>query len=240
MEKLHLMPPPPFTIQHAAALAGKKGGLLIFCQNEIRDKPVNLVGKVLTPSAARDKPLIKLSCIKESDEDDTPTKDTSSQEKTEQKAACHDLFWHVDSGQEAGAVAHWIHPSLTDADARSHSKHEPAKVTEQLQEKEKKRKDSAEACLERHCHFPPFVFSMDGLLGREAKTFSKSPAAKLANKWEKSHSQACGCFNARLSMAIVGAMHLCTRGSRVPVHKISIRYPQWEDGAGLSLFECWF
>jgi hypothetical protein len=24
----------------------------------------------------------------------------------------------------------------------------------------------------------------------------------------------------------------------VPAHKISFRYAQWEDGAGLSLFEC--
>ena len=79
---------------------------------------------------------------------------------------------------------------------------------------------------------------MDGLLGREAQTFAKRLAAKLANKWEKSYSQVCGYINARLSIAIVRATHLFMRGSRVPVHKISLRYPQWEDGAGLSLFEC--
>jgi hypothetical protein len=106
------------------------------------------------------------------------------------------------------------------------------------QEKEKKRKHYLEACLERRRHFTPFVCSVDGMLGREAKTFAKRLAAKLANKWEKSYSQVCGHVNARLSIAIVRAAHLCMRGSRVPVHKISIRYPQWEDGAGLSLFEC--
>jgi hypothetical protein len=77
------------------------------------------------------------------------------------------------------------------------------------------------------------------MLGREAKTFAKRLAAKPANKWEKSYSQVCGYVNARLSIgSIVRATHLCMRGSRIPKHKISIRYPQWEDGAGLLLFEC--
>jgi hypothetical protein len=48
----------------------------------------------------------------------------------------------------------------------------------------------------------PFVCSVNDLLGQEAKTFAKRPAAKLANKWEKSSSQVCGCVNARLSVAI--------------------------------------
>jgi hypothetical protein len=81
-----------------------------------------------------------------------------------------------------------------------------------------------------------------GLLGREAKIFAKQRlAAKLAkNKWVKSYSQqVCGYVTARLSIAIVRATHLCMGGSRgVPVHKISIRYPRWEGGPGLSLFEC--
>jgi hypothetical protein len=51
------------------------------------------------------------------------------------------------------------------------------------------------------------------MLGREAKTFAKRLAAKLANKWEKSYSQVCGYVNARLNIAIVRATHLCMRGS---------------------------
>jgi hypothetical protein len=115
---------------------------------------------------------------------------------------------------------------VTDTDAKSYSKRDPAKVLES-QEKEKKRK-YLEACLERRRHFTPFVCSVDGMLGREAKTFAKRLAAKLANKWEKSYSQVCGYVNARLSIAIVRATHLCMKGSRVPAHKISIRYPQWD------------
>jgi hypothetical protein len=37
--------------------------------------------------------------------------------------------------------------------------------------------------------FTPFVCSMDGMLGREAKIIAKRLATKLANKWEKSYSQ---------------------------------------------------
>ena len=46
-----------FTLQHA--LGCKKGGLVIFRHNEIRDELVHLAGKALTPSAIRDEPLIR-------------------------------------------------------------------------------------------------------------------------------------------------------------------------------------
>jgi hypothetical protein len=42
--------------------------------------------------------------------------------------------------------------------------------------------------------------------------------------------------NARVSIAIVRATHLCIRGSRVPTGKMCNRLPQWEDKAGLGLF----
>jgi hypothetical protein len=76
------------------------------------------------------------------------------------------------------------------------------------------------------------------MLGREAATFAKRLAAKLAAKWQRTYSQVCGYVKARLSIAIVRATHLCLRGSRIPTHKISTRRPLWEDGACLALFEC--
>jgi hypothetical protein len=76
------------------------------------------------------------------------------------------------------------------------------------------------------------------LLGREASTFAKRLAAKLANKWQKPYSQVCGYVQARLSISIVRATHLCLRGSRIPTSKISIRRSLCEDGAGSALFEC--
>jgi hypothetical protein len=106
----------------------------------------------------------------------------------------------------------------------------------ELQEKEKERKYLG-ACLENRRHFTPFVLSVDGLLGREDKTFAKRLAAKLAGKWQKPYSQVCGHVKARLSIAAVRATHLCLRGSRVPAHNISIRFLRWEDGAGLAMHE---
>jgi predicted lipase len=76
------------------------------------------------------------------------------------------------------------------------------------------------------------------MLGREGRTFAKRLAAKLANKWQKSYLEVCVYADARLSIASVRATHLCMRVNRVRVHKVGIRYPQCEDGAELSLFEC--
>jgi hypothetical protein len=110
------------------------------------------------------------------------------------------------------------------------SKLNPAKVLEAVAREGEETKE-LEACLERRRHFAPSLCSVDGLLGREAKTFAKRLlrivfASKLSSKWEKSYSQICGYVTARLSVAIVRATHLWMRGSRVPAHKISIRYPQ--------------
>jgi hypothetical protein len=77
------------------------------------------------------------------------------------------------------------------------------------------------------------------MLGREATTFFKRLAAKLTTKWIWPYSALSGYVNARLSIAIVvRATHLCLWVSQIPVHKISVHRPQWENGAGLALFHC--
>jgi hypothetical protein len=80
------------------------------------------------------------------------------------------------------------------------------------------------------------VISTDGLPGKEAKILLRKLSVMLAEKWEKSHSEICGYVNARLSVAIVRATHLCIRGSRIPTGKMCNRLPQWEDKAGIGLF----
>ena len=40
-----------------------------------------------------------------------------------------------------------------------------------------------------------------------------------------------------MEITSVRAIHLCIRGSRVPAHKISVQRLQWEDMAGLALFQ---
>jgi hypothetical protein len=119
---------------------------------------------------------------------------------------------------------------VTDTDSNS-----CCKVSES-QEKEKKRKHLG-PCLDNRRHFAPSVLSVAGLLGREAQTFAKRLAVKLAGKWQKPHSQAAGHVKARLSIAAVRATHLCLRGSRVPAHNVSTRFSKWEDGAGSAMNE---
>ena len=82
----------------------------------------------------------------------------------------------------------------------------------------------------------PFVVSTDGLIGREAKSLLKQIALRLTAKWEQPYSVVRGFVNARINLAILGATNLCIRGSRVPASKMSKRV-QWQDGAGLGLFE---
>ena len=64
----------------------------------------------------------------------------------------------------------------------------------------------------------------------------KRLAGRLTSRWSQPYSQVCGYLNARLAVALVRATHRTLRGSRVPVSRISVRRPQWEDGAGLHLF----
>ncbi len=77
--------------------------------------------------------------------------------------------------------------------------------------------------------------STDGLVGREAKELLKRLSLRLSDKWEQPYSVVRGFVNARISIAIVRATHLCLRGSRVSASKISRRF-LWEDSTGLGLF----
>ena len=93
-----------------------------------------------------------------------------------------------------------------------------------------------EACLQQRRHFPPFVASVDGMLGVEATAPLKRIASRLATKWRHPYSKTCGYVKSRVAITLVRATHLCIRGSRVPAHRISVQRPQWEDGAGLNHF----
>jgi hypothetical protein len=104
-------------------------------------------------------------------------------------------------------------------------------------EREKKKK-YLKACLEQRRHFSPFVASTDGLLGKESQTLLKKLSALLAEKWEKPYSKICGYVNAWMSIAMFRATYFCLRGSRIPTSQMSNRRPpQWEDKAGLGLFQ---
>ncbi len=47
------------------------------------------------------------------------------------------------------------------------------------------------------------------MIGKESKLLLKKLSALLSEKWEKPYSEVCGFINARMSIAIMCATHLC-------------------------------
>ena len=219
-----------FSVRHA--LECKKGGLVISRHNEIRDELSDLAIKAFTNSAVRDEPKIHPSRASE------PKSDQKSQENSVKRLyrnnANEDRGDILIRGLWANGTDCIIDVRITDVDAKSQRSRPSHKVLD-AHEKEKKKKYLG-ACLEQRRHFSPFVVSTDGLIGKESRTLLNTLSAALALKWEKPYSEICGYVNARMSIAIVRATHLCLRGSRIPTSKMSNRRPQWEDQAGLGLF----
>ena len=64
-----------------------------------------------------------------------------------------------------------------------------------------------EACLQQRRHFSPFVASVDGLLGVEAKATLKRLASHLDTKWKQLYSKTCGYVKSRIAITLVHATH---------------------------------
>ena len=128
---------------------------------------------------------------------------------------------------------------LTDTDQPTYLPKSPFEVLE-LHEEEKKRK-YAKKCCEQRRNFTPFVISVDGMIGKEAKSFLKQLAYVCVEKWDITYSKVRGYLNAKISIACLRAAHRCLRGSRVPSTRICRSHLQvekpWEDGAGIDLFQ---
>ena len=105
----------------------------------------------------------------------------------------------------------------------------------QTTEKDNKKK-YMKYCLQKLRRFSPFIMSVDGLLGAEAETTLKLIAVHLIKKWNQTYSWTCVYSKSMVAITLVRANHHCIRGSRLPVHKISIQRPQWKDGDTLFLF----
>ena len=209
-----------------------KGGNVILRHNEIRDEVADLAAKAFIPSAIRNEPLINSSCPAVKMPDLVPNQPSVTRNLHKNKGELRgDLLIR---GLWARGTDCIIDVRVTDTDAKSNLSKDPAKVLES-HEKEKKRKYLA-SCIAQRRHFTPFVVSTDGLLGKEAKCLLKKLSTALADKWEKPYAVVRGYVNARMSIAIVRATHICLRGSRVPTSTMSNRRPQWEDKAGLRLF----
>ena len=81
--------------------------------------------------------------------------------------------------------------------------------------------------LEQRCNFIPFVISVDGMLGKEAKPLLKYLAYLYMAKWDLTYSQIRDYLNTKISIACLRAAHHCLRGSHVPSTCISQAMGRW-------------
>jgi len=220
-----------FSINHAHSC--KHGGLVILRHDEIKRELIDLSSMALRPTAVRDEPLIT----------PVPNQQTSQRTMNQQSgnnASVEDPTRDGDRG-DINIRGLWkaqhetiVDVRITDTDAKAYRHTEPANVLRNG-EREKKKK-YLQSCLAQRRSFTPFVVSTDGLIGIEGRSLLKQISRKLAAKWEQPYSVVCGFVNARINFAILRAANLCIRGSRVPASKMSRRV-QWQDGAGLGLFD---
>ena len=106
---------------------------------------------------------------------------------------------------------------VTDTDQHSYLSQDPHKILEARATRKKNKYLSA--CLLQRRHFTPLITSVDGLVEKEGVAYCQRLASKLADKWQKPYSSVMGYVKARLSIALVRAVHLTIMGSRIPAPK---------------------
>ena len=226
-----------FSVEHA--LGCKKGGLVTVRHNEVRDELAYLATLATSSSRVRDEPLIQICHSTRSTglpgaartQQSTPAPTPNTVHVDGHWFDRGDLLIHGLYEKQTSCI---LDVRVTDTDQPSYRSSAPEVVIKRQETVKKKR--YLEACLEQRRHFSPFVCDTYGLLGEEAVAVCKRLASMLATKWKSPYSATCGFVNARVSIAIVRATHLCLRGSRVPFRHASTKWSQWDDGAGLGLF----
>ena len=221
-----------FSVEHA--LACKQGGLVVGRHDEIKDEIAELATMATSSNRVRDEPIIKIG--RDTNGKGVPSKanvDCSrANPPTGKEFERGDVLVHGLYDRHTSCI---IDVRVTDTDQPSYLTSTPAKAIAK-QEKAKKQQ-YLENCLEQRRHFAPYVVDTYGLLGEEAKAFNKRIGLMLAEKWKSPYSAVMGFVNARVSVAILRASHLCLRGSRVPYRHISTKRSNWDDGAGLGMFQ---
>ena len=208
-----------FTTEHA--MSCRNGGLILHRHNDLVTSWGQLCGQAHTPSSVSDEPLIQPS-RNIPVEGTTPTEPSP---KLRGNLAVHG-FWT----RSQTAI---FDVRITDRDQPSNRNTDTAKVL-LCHEKEKKNKYGA-LCIARRRTFTPLVFSIDGLLGKEAKAATKRLASSLAAKWKRSYSEVCGFVRSRISLlALIRSSSRCLRADRNPSHRF--HPPIWDSGTGLGLY----
>ena len=74
----------------------------------------------------------------------------------------------------------------------------------------------------------PLVYSVDGMAGKEAKSFERRIASLIAVKWDHLHSKMVGYVRGRMGLAIIRHNTRLLRGSRSKYREVL----EIEDAAG--------
>jgi hypothetical protein len=223
----------PFSIEHA--LVCKKGGLVILRHNELRDTVATLAAAAFTPSAVRLEP--KINPLSAGPDQSPDTTEGASGDAT--PAAPPN---HTDQSTNARGdllVRGLVTPStdtiidfaVTHLDSQSYLDTDALKLLHNY-EKSKNRKYKS-ACMNQRRDFVPFITSCDGMIGPHAKKLLQRIAQELSKKWSQPFSSVTSYVYSRISLSLVRSTHMCLRGSRVPVSRMSSSFFSYDESEGL-------
>jgi hypothetical protein len=123
---------------------------------------------------------------------------------------------------------------IMDTNARSYQKKDFGKV---LSQHEKEKKDKyLWTCLEMRKDFTPMVYSIDGIVGREARNAKRRLATHLVSKWKRGYSQMVYYVRVQMAIAVVCANSLLIRRSRGQQQP---QCPLIPDGVALGDWQTW-
>ena len=108
---------------------------------------------------------------------------------------------------------------VTITDARSYSDLSSAKV---LKNAEKRKKDKYLApCLARQMGYMPLVYSVDGMAGKEAKSFERRITSLLAVKWDFPYREMARPMRLRTypTISLYGRSHFPARSDAMRLSK---------------------
>ena len=200
-----------FSVEHA--LGCKKGGLVTWRHNDVRDEWAWLCGKALPASSVGTEPLIFYGANIRAGQGRT-----QGVSGAEAAAATNNELGDEARGDVSVRGFHDRRRTVvfdirvTNTDAPSYGMKASSKVLEQA-EKDKCAKYER-ACQERQRDFVPLVYSVDGLAGKRAAAAEKTLAALLSRKWERPYSDCVNFVRVRMQLAVIRSTTLLLRTER--------------------------
>ena len=89
-------------------------------------------------------------------------------------------------------------------------------------------------CHKEQKHFSPFVLSIDGIFGEEAKFLLNYVSQIMAKKLEQWVSHVCGWINRQIYIAVVQSQACMLHSTRLTI-PLGERDNQWESDSSLGL-----